>query len=511
MSSASYSSLGLSISSNCFGCIDSKRGVIVSLVFLLAGWAAWSLGRLLNTAIITFQYVAVTPSEPVVVFPTSAYTAAISVSIANIVLAIALGWHILSCSVEGCFTVFLPLFASVAPLANWALYRVGLNVFSYVGLLSLLSVPLIQFVTAIGLLSIPALILTFFIADGRGDVFVTAVASAIPLLYAIARYALVATAGNLIPPTVADPTVAIRRGIFHAIALASALAFFLRCRAKCPIPRIFYGLAAGIFGWAVIYLYSTYSSNYLDAEFATRVADLATLNIGLTIIFTAAIIALFLVKAVRCDELIGSLVLTNFALLIVGIAGFIGTLAYYSAQLITAADKQVAGIIFGIYISIAIILPRFFGKCRGRERRTVIAIASLGFGIAAVELGRAIVYARAVAFTTIALSKLDFSTVIYIFAAIVAVLAGQAIVWAYPQANAYTAQIAAAIGLVAGGTAFQVTPFVISAANDDIVGNTGPCWSALVVLYACHRWLALVRGDQVLVHPATLSASWWDC
>ena len=66
-------------------------------------------------------------------FPATAYQASIGVAIANIVLTLALGWHVLSCSVDNCFTIFLPLFALAAPLANWALYRVGLNVLSYIG------------------------------------------------------------------------------------------------------------------------------------------------------------------------------------------------------------------------------------------------------------------------------------------------------------------------------------------------------------------------------------------
>ena len=74
-----------------------------------------------------------TESPPAFVFPAAAYNAAIFVSIANIVLALALGWYVLSCSVDNCFTVFLPLFASAAPLGNWALYRVGLHIFSYAG------------------------------------------------------------------------------------------------------------------------------------------------------------------------------------------------------------------------------------------------------------------------------------------------------------------------------------------------------------------------------------------
>ena len=130
-------------------------------------------------------------------FPATAYWASIAVSIANIVLALALGWHVLSCSTDNCFTVFLPLFASAAPLGNWALYRVGVNVFSYVNPPPPATTPFTQFAIAIGSVSITALILTFIIANGYGDAFVTAAASAIPLLYAIATYARVATPSSL--------------------------------------------------------------------------------------------------------------------------------------------------------------------------------------------------------------------------------------------------------------------------------------------------------------------------
>ena len=120
--------------SRCYGCISAKKAVIVSLIFLSGGWAAWSLGRLLDLAVITFQYSASTfPLTTGYVFPSSAFMAFIAVSIINIVLVVALGWYVLGCAADNCFTVFLPLFASAAPLGNWALYRVGLNVLSYVG------------------------------------------------------------------------------------------------------------------------------------------------------------------------------------------------------------------------------------------------------------------------------------------------------------------------------------------------------------------------------------------
>ena len=40
----------------CYGCITAKKAIIVSLIFLSGGWAAWSLGRLLDLAVITFQF-----------------------------------------------------------------------------------------------------------------------------------------------------------------------------------------------------------------------------------------------------------------------------------------------------------------------------------------------------------------------------------------------------------------------------------------------------------------------
>ena len=54
-----------------------------------------------------------------------------------------------------------------------------------------------------------------------------------------------------------------------------------------------------------------------------------------------------------------------------------------------------------LYVLAALILPRFFVKCGGVKRQLVLAIASLAFGIAAIDLGRAIAYARALAFALI--------------------------------------------------------------------------------------------------------------
>ena len=129
------------------------------------------------------------PSPHGYVFPSSAFMAFIAVSIINIVLVVALGWYVLGCAADNCFTVFLPLFASAAPLGNWALYRVGLNVLSYVEnwvpppFPTAPAPPLTQFAYAIGFVSITALLLTFVIANGAGDTFVVAAASAPTLLY----------------------------------------------------------------------------------------------------------------------------------------------------------------------------------------------------------------------------------------------------------------------------------------------------------------------------------------
>ena len=174
---------------HCIACITAKKGVIVSLIFLAAGWATWSLGHLLWTAITAFGWVQLAPiGASASTFPATAFWASIAVAIANIILALALGWHVLSCSVDNCFTIFLPLFALAAPLANWALYRVGLHVFSYIGPTFRTTflpsgTPLIPFAIAIGSVSIPALIIAFIIANSCGDRFVTVAASGFPLLY----------------------------------------------------------------------------------------------------------------------------------------------------------------------------------------------------------------------------------------------------------------------------------------------------------------------------------------
>ena len=86
----------------------------------------------------------------------------------------------------------------------------------------------------------------------------------------------------------------------------------------------------------------------------------------------------------------------------------------------------------------------------------------MAFGIAAIDFGRAVVFARAVApaDADAYFPNLDFSTLIYIASVVGAVLVGQAIVWAYPQANLHTALIAIAIGLIADGIALQVIFFV---------------------------------------------------
>ena len=258
------------------------------------------------------------------------------------------------------------------------------------------------------------------------------------------------------------------RGIFTGIMLTAVLVFILSFQAKCPIPRIIYGLAAGVFGWAVIYLYSTYSANYLNINTSTTILPNATtLNTGLNVIIGVAIVAILFVRFFTSDELVGAITFLQIALLTVGAAGLTGTIAYYqngfeyyflcNFSSLNPVDINAAVAIYVAYASIAIFLPRFFVKCGGVKRQVVIAIASLAFGVAAIDFGRAVVFARAVAFTLAENGHSpDFSTLIYIASAFGAVLVGQVIVWSYPQANVYTALIAIAIGLIADGIFLQI-------------------------------------------------------
>ena len=452
--------------SRCYGCITAKKAVIVSSIFLSAGWAAWSLGRLLDIAVITFQY-SQNPITLPYVFPSTAFMAFIAVSIINIVLVVALGWYVLGCVADNCFTVFLPLFASAAPLGNWALYRVGLNVLSYVGggssppFPTTPPPPLIQFAYAIGFVSITALLLTFVIANGAGDAFVVAAASAPTLLYPIATYTYVATAHSLLTATTPDFVTSILQGIFSGIALTAILGFFLRGKAQCPIPKIIYGLASGAFGWAIIYLYSTYSADILSNLILPATTTPATLNIGLSVIISVAVLAVLYVQFIACDELLGAITFANIALLTVGAAGFTGTIAYYQAgssntSSLNPPDIRAATRIYVVYALTALFLPPFFVKCGGIKRQVVLAVASLAFGIAAIDFGRAVAFARAVAFTTSFVAGTNStSSLTYIFSAFGAVLAGQVVVWNYSQANIYTALIASFIGLIAAGIELQ--------------------------------------------------------
>ena len=56
--------------------------------------------------------------------------------------------------------------------------------------------------------------------------------------------------------------------------------------------------------------------------------------------------------------------------------------------------------IYVAYALTALFLPLFFVKCGGTKRQVVLAIASLAFGIAAIDFGRAVAFARAVAFSS---------------------------------------------------------------------------------------------------------------
>ena len=102
---------------SCHRYIDAKKAVVVSLIFLSAGWAAWSLGRLLWTAVTTFQF-----SESSIpchyIFPSSAFTAFIFVSIINIVLVVALGWYVLGVLLTTASQSFFPSLPLLLPLVT---------------------------------------------------------------------------------------------------------------------------------------------------------------------------------------------------------------------------------------------------------------------------------------------------------------------------------------------------------------------------------------------------------
>ena len=191
-------------------------------------------------------------------------------------------------------------------------------------------------------------------------------------------------------------------------------------------------------------------------------------------IISVAVIAVLYVQFVVCDELLGAITFANIALLTVGAAGFTGTIAYYQAgsgipidpaTALNPPDIRAATMIYVAYALTALFLPLFFVKCGGIKRQVVLAIASLAFGIAAIDFGRAVAFARAVAFTTsFVASTNSTSSLTYIFSAFGAVLAGQAVVWAYPQANIYTALIASFIGLPAAGIELQIS-FLVDGFN----------------------------------------------
>ena len=159
----------------------------------------------------------------------------------------------------------------------------------------------------------------------------------------------------------------------------------------------------------------------------------------------------------------------------VGAAGFTGTIAYYQAgsgpidpaTALNPPDIRAAAMIYVAYALTALFLPPFFVKCGGIKRQVVLAIASLAFGIAAIDFGRAVAFARAVAFTPLRKHTNSTSSLTYIFSAFGAVLAGQVVVWAYPQANMYTALIASFIGLPAAGIELQII-FLVNGFNSGI-------------------------------------------
>ena len=191
-------------------------------------------------------------------------------------------------------------------------------------------------------------------------------------------------------------------------------------------------------------------------------------------IISVAVIAVLYVQFVVCDELLGAITFANIALLTVGAAGFTGTIAYYQEgsvgnpnTALNPPDIRAATMIYVAYALTALFLPLLFVKCGGIKRQVVLAIASLAFGIAAIDFGRAVAFARAVAFTTSFVGTTNStSSLTYIFSAFGAVLSGQAVVWAYSQANIYTALIASFIGLPAAGMELQII-FLVDGFNSD--------------------------------------------
>ena len=102
-------------------------------------------------------------------------------------------------------------------------------------------------------------------------------------------------------------------------------------------------------------------------------------------IISVAVIAVLYVQFVVCDELLGAITFANIALLTVGAAGFIGTIAYYQAGTVyldstalNPPDIRAATMIYVAYALTALFLPPFFVKCGGIKRQVSSCDCILG-------------------------------------------------------------------------------------------------------------------------------------
>ena len=317
---------------HCIACITAKKGVIVSLIFLEAGWAAWSLGRLLWTAMNTFEYAQIASNLSFsYTFPATAYQAFIAVAVANIVLALVLGWYVLTCSVDNCFTIFLPLFASAAPLANWALYRVGLNVLSYVGFPSCSSSNnSIDSICNCHWFSLhhctnPCIHHCQWL--WRSICHCCCLCPPSPICHRcllLCRNCKQSSTFSNPPPTLCEFNAS-RHLLRNHPHRHPCLPLAMACKVSHPSHPLWTGCRHLWMGHHLSLLHL--QCKLLGFTFPT--ASLTILNIGLTVIIIAAVAAFLFTRFTSCDEVVGAVTFINIALLTVGGAGFTGTIAYY--------------------------------------------------------------------------------------------------------------------------------------------------------------------------------------
>lgn len=414
-------------------CASAERATMTGMTFISAGWAA---GKLLIalTHLIELNEQGFDIGQFFYIY--------LAIGLLMVFLVIYHAFKLLRNRQCGPFARAVPFLSLVGMLANEVLVQLASRIlpvaFATVGVTAQLN--WVAF-TAGGIAAY-ALVAAHGVADGSCAIiweFLNA-SSALPLLYSIAHYIEVYT--QLSDGTTIDNTLKMIAGVFLGAIFRFFWSVYWRTRVSSAVATFAAGLSAGIFGGAFVVLYGNSINDWIIPS--TTVTSSLPVHIGTAVILGHAFAVWFLNEFIISDCFVAVVIGLSVSLLAFGSAQLFGFFAYNAILLSKEFGLLLqSALLYFAYSVVAIALPLAISECLGPCAVQLFAIASVGLGIAGAGLGRALG----------ALSTVDYALPFFFVLAtgISVPFIGQLSIWAFNEANQYTAALAIAFGVIGFG------------------------------------------------------------